>query len=287
MEVTLLSDKLTVDVNTHGAEITSVRTPSGIEFIWQAGEAWKRHTPVLFPVVGKLKNDTYQFNAHSFKLAQHGFARDMKFTLLGAEPDHCLMRLVDSEVTRNAFPFPFELEISHTLHRNALETVYTINNPGREPLPFSIGAHPGFRCPIEPHESFDDYYLLFEKETYWLTKLNNGLRTSEKNELLVPKKKLQLTEGLFANDALVFENHQINEVALVSSKSNRRITLKSKNWPYFGIWSKPGQKQFVCLEPWFGIADHEQSAGVLIKKDGLIWLEAGETFSCEFSCTFL
>jgi len=287
MAITLLSDKLTVEVSPLGAEITSVRTPSGTEFMWQAGEAWKRHAPVLFPIVGKLKNDTYQVKSNTYTLSQHGFARDLKFSVLGAEPDHCLMLLMDNEATRRVFPFPFELEISHGLRRNVIETVYTINNPGREPMPFSIGAHPGFRCPIEPHESFEDYYLLFEKEAYDLTHLNNGLRLSETTPLTVPGKKLKLSEDLFANDALVFENQQINEVSLVSSKSNRRITLKSKNWPYFGIWSKPGQKQFVCLEPWYGIADHAQANGSWSNKDGLIWLEGGESFSCEFSTTFL
>ncbi len=285
--ITLLSDKLTVEVSAMGAEITSIKTPGGSEFLWQAGEAWKRHAPVLFPIVGRLKGDAYSYQQQAYTLSQHGFARDMKFSVLGAEPDHCLLLLMDSPATREKYPFPFELEISHQLKRNELETVYTINNPGRQPLPFSIGAHPGFRCPIEPHESFEDYYLLFEKEEYQLTQLNGGLRTNETTPLKVPGKKLKLTAELFAKDALVFEGAQLNTITLASSRSNRRITMRANQWPYFGIWTKPGQKEFICLEPWYGIADHENHSGALDKKEGLQWLEAGESFSCFFSTAFI
>ena len=285
--ITLLSDKLTVEVSPKGAEITSVKTPSGTEFLWQAGEAWKRHAPVLFPVVGRLKGDAFTYLQKSYVLPQHGFARDLKFSVLGAEPDHCLLLLMDSPATREQFPFPFELEISHSLKRNELETVYTINNPGRQPLPFSIGAHPAFRCPIEPHESFEDYYLLFEKEAYQLTQLNGGLRTSEKSTLKVPGKKLKLTPELFAKDAMVFEGGQIDTITLASSRSNRRITMRANQWPYFGIWTKPGQKEFICLEPWYGIADHDSHTGDFNKKEGLMWLDAGESFSCFFSTSFI
>lgn len=287
MQSQLISKDLTITIKHFGAELCSVKNNSDIEFIWQAQkDVWARHAPVLFPIVGKLKDDFFIHEGKRYELPQHGFARDMEFELLEKSETVLKFQLASNNQTKNKFPFDFVFQIKYTLEENTLYTEYTIANPSKEPILASVGAHPGFNCPLLPNESFENYYLEFGKDNFSITKLNNGLRTDATTTLELKDKKLFLTKELFDNDALVFESSQINGVSLCSSKSNHKITLQCKNWPYFGIWTKKGNTQFVCLEPWYGIADHEYSKNDLSQKTGIIELAPGKEFKAQFSLIF-
>jgi galactose mutarotase-like enzyme len=281
------SSELTVKLREQGAEMFSVTNNDGLEFIWQADkDIWPRHAPVLFPIVGKLKGNSYEHNGRKYQMGQHGFARDKKFTLTGNSGSSCAFELrADDEMKKN-YPFDFEFRISYSLDRNELLTRYEVHNPGSEPMYFSVGAHPGFRCPLAEGESFEDYFIDLGHDTFLQTVLKDGLRGESSVVLPMVGKKLFLSANLFDNDALVFENHQIREVSLCSAKSSHRITLQCHDWPYFGIWSKKGCKEFVCLEPWHGIADHVNASGQLGEKEGVHILDAGKTFSCEYVTGF-
>lgn len=287
MQQQLISKALKIKVNHLGAEISSIKNNAGTEFIWQANkQVWPRHTPVLFPIVGKLKDNSYSFEKNTYALSQHGFARDKTFELTASDKTSCTFELKADEETKSVYPFDFIFQIRHVLEGNKLTTSYTVNNPVAEPLFFSIGGHPGFNCPLLPKEKMESYYLEFERSEYTLTELSNGLRTDATRKLEMFENKLFLSEQLFENEALVFENGQINRVSLVGSKSKHKIILACENWPSFGIWSKPGsgfKQQFICLEPWYGIADKENSTGRLTEKDGILQLAAGAEFSCSFS----
>lgn len=288
MSTTLTSDLLRVTVNNKGAELSSVKDQAGIEFLWQANpDVWPRHAPVLFPVVGKLKNNSFSFNNGTHSMAQHGFARDLVFNRIEHSTQHCVFELISNEETKRVFPFDFIFRIKYALTDNVLNTYYTVINPGSDILLFSVGAHPGFNCPLEINESFEDYYLQFENNHYELTLLSDGLRKHSKQNLELTNKQLTLTKNLFDKDALVFENNQINSISLCSTKSSHKIKLSCAQWPYFGIWSKKGANNFVCLEPWYGIADHENSNGIFSEKDGIIKLEPKGEFNCSFSLEFL
>jgi galactose mutarotase-like enzyme len=287
MQSKLRSKDITITVNHFGAEVCSVKNNNSVEFIWQAQkDVWARHAPVLFPIVGKLKNNFFIYEEKKYELSQHGFARGMEFALLEKDEVSLTFQLLSNDETKNKFPFDFIFQIKYTLQGNILHTEYTIKNPAQKTLFASVGAHPGFNCPLLPNESFEDYYLEFEEENLSVTKLNNGLRTDVKAQLALKNKKLFLTKELFENDALVFENDQINTIRLCSSKSNHKITLQCKNWPYFGIWTKKGNAQFICLEPWYGIAGHEYSNDQLIEKDGIIQISPGKDFKAQFSLIF-
>ena len=287
MEHSLTSDQLTVTIKTQGAEINSVKNKNGVEFIWEADKnVWPRHAPVLFPIVGRLKNDSYTFNGSSYKMSQHGFARDREFVCIHDEADKLIFELKSDEQSLAVYPFEFVFRIIYRLHGNTLETTYQVKNPGNKTLFFSVGAHPGFRCPLLPDEKFEDYYLEFEHDTLMQTSLENGLRSATTKITPLVGKKLFLSAELFNNDALVFENHQINHLSLVSSVTGHRISVESVNWPYYGIWSKKGCTSFVCLEPWFGITDDEESTGELDKKDGIIPLSPHSEFNCSFNLSF-
>lgn len=282
----LASPALTVTCSPAGAELTSVKDTAGTEYLWQAGAAWQRHAPVLFPIVGKLRNDTFSYKGKEYTMSQHGFARDRVFEISEQQKDRITFTLNADDKTRKNFPFDFLLRIRYTLHNTELITTYEVTNRGKDPMPFSIGAHPGFRCPLLPEEKFTDYFILFEKYSLMQTVLHGGLRGKETRMLPLDEKRLPLTPTLFDEDALVFGNGQVNRVSLISSVTGRGVELISEDWPYFGIWSKKGNREFVCLEPWFGVADSMESTGRLEEKEGIMTLEAGQTFSCSFSVRF-
>ncbi|PBQ32058.1 hypothetical protein CNR22_09845 [Sphingobacteriaceae bacterium] len=284
----LSSESLDVCLLFSGAELCSVKNKNGVEFIWQADkDVWPRHAPVLFPIVGKLKDNFFIFKDQRYELGQHGFARDRHFQLISSGKDHATFELVSDEKSKTIFPFDFIFQIKYNLIGNTLTTEYKLLNFSENKLLFSVGAHPGFKCPLSNSEQFDDYYLEFESSHYQVTALNNGLRKSTKADLELKGKRLQLSKTLFDRDALVFENNQINSISLKSDKSSHNITMECKNWPYFGIWAKKGSEEFICLEPWYGIADRENSTQDLEQKDGIISLDAKKEFACSFSVSFL
>lgn len=285
MQTKLSSPELIVTLNFFGAEICSIKNKTGTEFIWQADKAvWPRHAPVLFPIVGRLKDNYYNFKNKTYNLSQHGFARDMEFELFSSSASECVFQITDNEATLEKFPFRFVFQIRYSLNGNKLTTAYTVKNTGTEDLFFSMGAHPGFNCPLLTGETFEDYSLVFEKNNFSLSLLSNGLRPGGKKELTLQNNTLPLSHKLFENDALVFENTQIEKITLASH--HHRIELECNGWPYFGIWGKKEKAPFVCLEPWYGIADKTDSDCMLEHKQGIISLKAGKEFNCSFSMTF-
>jgi galactose mutarotase-like enzyme len=287
MQVRIESKELKVGINSFGAELCSVKNDNGLEFIWQANNnVWARHAPVLFPIVGKLKDNVFVYEGKKHELSQHGFARDMAFEIIDSASDSGTFRLRSSTETKEKFPFDFVFQINYQLVKNKLIISYKVINPSHKPLLFSVGAHPGFNCPLLPNEKFEDYYLEFEKNAFDRTQLDNGLRLDAKTKLSLTNNQLFLHKDLFNKDALVFENGQINKVSLCSYKSNHKITLECLAWPYFGIWSKSGNKDFICLEPWQGIADKASTSNEFEKKDGIIQLAPNKEFNCSFSLIF-
>lgn len=279
----LVSDQLTVLINLLGAEVRSIKDKNDLEFIWTADkEIWGRHAPVLFPIVGKLKDNQFIFKDQSYSLGQHGFARDMEFVLISGNEQNCVFELKSSPATRDVYPFDFSFRVIYQLKNNELKCSYHVNNPSEQNLLFSVGAHPGFNCPLKAGEELSDYYLLFEKNALIKTTLLNGLRHGKEN-MCLQDKKLRLSNDLFNEDALVFEGNQINTIGLFSSVSSHSITMRCEGWPYFGIWSKPGTSGFICLEPWHGIADSTENDQQLQNKTGIITLAPGLECACSYS----
>lgn len=287
MSFEISSERLKIKINTKGAELSSILL-EGTERLWQANkDVWPRHAPVLFPIVGKLKNDTYLYSGKNYKLSQHGFARDLEFTLVNKTLNKIVFELKNNDSTLKHFPFEFSLQIIYSVENTTIVCTYVVSNLSKHEMYFGIGAHPGFKLPIDKDEQFTDYYLAFENENpFFITKLDNGLLSENKTNLVLNNGKLPLQLSLFDNDALVFENAQINSVSLVSSKTKRGVKLECKNWPYFGIWSKKGCEEFICLEPWHGITDTCNSYGDLVKKKGINKLNSGDKFECSFSMNF-
>lgn len=285
---TIQNHLLSVSVNSFGAELNSVKNSKGKEFIWQADKTvWPRHAPVLFPFVGRLKNNNYIFNGVNYSIPQHGFARDVEFILTQHTNTSVELQLKENEQTLLNYPFLFSLKIKYELIENKIYVFYTVCNFSETDLFFNIGAHPGFNCKTQMNESLHDFYLEFENiNELIIEKLNNGLLSGQTENLVIKNNKLKLNPDLFNEDALVLKNKQITSVKLISEISGTNISLNCDKWPYFGIWSKKNNDAFVCLEPWYGITDNYQASGNLNEKEGIIRLPSTQTFFSEFNMQF-
>jgi galactose mutarotase-like enzyme len=285
----LQNNLVSVKINSFGAELMSMFSKeTDIEYIWQADEkVWARHAPNLFPIVGKLKDGEFIYQDKSYQLSQHGFARDSEFICVDHTNDYLLFELTASEESLKNYPFHFSFQIGYKLIENNLETSYSVFNPDNCDLYFSVGAHPAFNCPLQKNESFNDYELIFpNKNSLSINTLNDGLITSQTKSIVLNNHKINVSKQLFDNDALVFMNSQINEVQLASIKTKHGVTLISENWPYFGIWTKKNTENFICLEPWQGIADNEISNKNILNKTGIIKLQSQHYFNCSFNILF-
>lgn len=286
MQHQLENEHLSVSVKEKGAELCSLRhKKNGLEYVWNASpDVWARHAPVLFPIVGKLKNDTYTFNGEKFSLPQHGFARDLNWKVLGKVDSRLSFVLHQTAETLSKYPFEFELRAVFTIEEDVLSITYQVKNNSSGQMPFSIGAHPGFICPLEEGERFEDYYLEFQKEEILERQLlTGGHRNGKTESVLKQEKELPLSYGLFAKDALVFEGVQSEWVAVKSRKGKHGLEAEIKGFPYLGIWTKGGAgSNFICIEPWFGVADKENHNGNIMEKEGIRILSPGHEFSCTY-----
>ncbi len=285
----LQNSDLSIKVKSFGAELCSVFSiKNNIEYIWQAEESlWPRHAPNLFPIVGKLKDGAFNYDNIDYQLPQHGFSRDNDFICIEQSETKLRFELTASEETLKLYPFHFSLQITYVLTGNNLITEYNIFNPDNKDLYFSVGAHPAFNCPLLQNESFDDYNLIFPSKTkLTINTLNDGLIKATTQTIPLIENNLKISKALFDNDALVFMNTQIEKVSLVSAKSNHGVSMICENWPYFGIWTKKNSEKFICLEPWHGIADSEDSENNFTNKTGIIKLATEQNFNCSFTILF-
>jgi galactose mutarotase-like enzyme len=275
---------LHVEIAPHGAEPTSLQLlDRDVEFLWQGDPAtWGRQAPLLFPIVGRLRDDRFLWRGREYRLPQHGFARDRVFRLVGRGNAWATFELNESAETLDAYPFRFRLAVTHRVADGALRTSMVVDNPGDEPLPFSIGAHPGFRCPLRMDEDLDRYVVRFEEaETADRLVVEDGLIGAQSEPFLRDEREVRLSDTLFDRGALVFAGLRSERVRLAGPDGSG-VELTFRGFPYFGIWSKPGAP-FVCLEPWCGIADRADHDGDLSSKEGLIWLAPGGRFAREIA----
>lgn len=276
--ITLENDYLKVSLAAKGAEIQSLFSKeTEIEYLWNADpKFWAKHSPVLFPIVGSLKNDSYNYKDKNYALPRHGFARDHVFGFEKISNSEAIFTLTQTAETLKIYPFYFELKLKYQLIEKKLNLTYEVTNTGSEELLFSLGAHPAFAIPNTPNTIYNDYYLAFnadEKLTYW--KLDNGLVANETGQIELGGHKLNLKHDLFVNDALVFKTMQSNCISLLNTKNDFGLHFHFEDFPFFGIWAAPNAS-FVCLEPWCGVADGVNFNQDLTHKEGINKLDAGE-----------
>lgn len=265
-------------VKAQGAELCSLRA-AGTEFIWQAGPAWPRHAPLLFPIVGRLANDTLRHRGKTYRMTQHGFARDSRFGWIERGESHCTLVLEDSEATRAVFPFPFRLTVAYTLDDAGLALSLVITNTGDEVLPASLGGHPAFNWPLRPDMAKESYALTFSHaEPHSVRRLDGGLMRAAAEPTPVRDAVLPLSEALFADDAVIFDRIESQSVRYAAGRADSGGPSLSLSWQGFrelGVWSKPSGAPFLCIEPWRGYASPVGFDGEFTDKPGLMHIAPG------------
>jgi galactose mutarotase-like enzyme len=283
----LENDFIKIQLEPVGAELKSVYCKQAEKEILYDGKSpfWNRSAPVLFPIVGRLKENKYKLEGKFYDLSQHGFARNETFEVIEQGENFVVFSLKSSARSLEIFPFDFELQITYKIDNEKVTTGYTVINSGVKELKFSIGAHPGFVCPMGENENFNDYYLEFEEQEKLerhLLNCDTGLFTGETELLGEHSSILNLDYTPFLKDAIVFKNLKSTWIKLKSKKSSYCLTFTFENFPFFGIWTKENAP-FICLEPWCGLADSENSSQEFDQKEGINYLPAGEKFVREYS----
>ena len=279
------NNRLKLNTKAAGAEITSLfDKQKKIEYIWQAdAKVWGRHAPVLFPIVGRLKNDRYKHEGRTYKMGQHGFARDMNFKQLETGSSSVTYLLTDSEESRKLYPFSFEFSIEYKLVEQSLITTYRVKNTGNEAMPFSVGAHPGFNIAVHEGESIEDYFVAFPETKGWQSEvLASGLITGQKRDIGTEANRLPITKNVFDQDAIILNPYTEQKVLLANQSGSYQLDFDIAGWPYLGIWAKPGAN-YVCIEPWQGLADHINAGGQLEDKEGIVTLPSGQSREYRFT----
>jgi galactose mutarotase-like enzyme len=279
--LTIENEHIRAVVASKGAELQQLFSKDfQLEYIWGGDPAyWAKHSPVLFPIVGSLKKDTYFFNNQPYHMGRHGFARDMVFLVEDQQFDQVGFLLKSSPETLNQYPFPFEFRVGYRLRDNYLETSYKTKNTGTEPMYFSVGGHPAFKLPLVKGTSYEDYFLEFnEEETLPRWPISkDGLIEKRSVPLLQQTNVLPLTRELFFEDALVTKYPTSSIVSIRSDKTEHGLDFQLEGFPYLGIWAARNA-DFVCIEPWCGIADNVDADQQLVHKEGIIALNSGGTF---------
>ena len=284
MRKTLDNGILTIEADSHGAELCSIRR-NGTEYLWQADPAfWGRHSPVLFPIVGKVWEDRYRVDGREFSLSQHGFARDMEFSPVRAEDNEMMFRLEDTAATMEKYPFHFCLEIGYRLEGDEIKVLWKVRNTGDGTMYFQIGAHPAFLYPdYVPGTSGRGFFHFGGKKDigYILIGEKGCADTAYRYTLGMDGEYMPLDTGTFDKDALIIDNSQVDKVTLCRQDKSPWLSLSFKA-PVVGLWSPPGKDApFVCIEPWYGRCDRTGYTGDIKDRDWMNALAPGAIFeSC-------
>ncbi len=282
----LKNDGVSIEVDTKGAELKSLKNPgTGTEYLWQRDPAfWGRSSPILFPFVGKTDCNEFRTKGATYSMTQHGFARDMEFELLSETEDEIWFVLRDSEETREKYPYGFVLKLGYRLLESGVEVCWQVENEEEEDLPFSIGGHPAFYCPVEDGAAQTDYFLRFDaREKIVSTRISeDGLATDEKDTYTLQDGYLPITEHLFDHDALVIENYQAKEVSFCKPDGKAYLTVTMET-PLFGVWSPPKKNApFICIEPWYGRCDRVGYRGDLKDREWGNLLAPGQVWKASY-----
>jgi galactose mutarotase-like enzyme len=283
---TIESTLLKVTVRTKGAELDSIfNKAQQLEYLWSGDPAfWGKKSPILFPIVGTLKKDSYIFNDKEYHLSRHGFARDMEFAVTRQQADSITLTLESYAETLLKFPFSFRFDISYSVHENRMEVAYRVTNTGHSNMYFSVGAHPAFKVPLAAGTAYEDYSLVFnqpEQAPRWPIS-KDGLIEATPQALLDGSGRLPLRKELFQKDALVFKHLRSDKITLQSAATAHGWSVSFPGFPFMGIWAAK-DADFVCIEPWCGIADGVNSDQRLEHKEGIVPLQPAGGFARQWT----
>lgn len=293
MEYTLKNKKLTVVFESKGATLHSIKDNDGVEYLWEGNpEYWSGQAPVLFPICGSIRDDKAQIgNRKQTNMPRHGVVRKKEFKCVEQTENSILFEIESNEEMLAQYPYEFKLGINYILEGKKITTRYIIENKDKEIMPFQIGGHSGFHCPLYKEESYEDYELVFEqKETCTVPTpvTETGLIDMEhRSEFLKDTDTLPLKHDLFSVDAVILDQLKSRAVTLKSKKHNKGIRIDFNQFPYLILWSTAKEADFVALEPWIGLSTCSDEGDKFEEKRNIQYAQAGEVKEYEFHINIL
>ena len=288
MKTYIGNERIRVGINHLGAELISLVTVSdNREYMWKGDPAfWGKHSPVLFPIVGKLRDNAFLYQGKQYSLSRHGFARDMTFNLDSAADTRVIFSVESTPETLRRYPFPFRLLIQYTVREATLEVIYEVVNIGADTMYFSLGAHPAFAVPVVDGENYDDYSLHFNQvETLYSWPIDKaGLIERTPVPFLDHTDRLALRKELFYKDAIVLKSLKSNVISIKHKSDPHGLDLAFEQFPFLGLWAAK-DANFLCIEPWCGIADSVDHNQDITTKEGIEKLPAGSVWKRTWSVT--
>jgi galactose mutarotase-like enzyme len=272
----IVSSNLRAEISCLGAELVLLRDAAGRDLLWDGNPAfWTGRAPLLFPIVGRLKNDQLKVNGRPYPMNQHGFARTSVFELVARDQTSCRLRLRSSAKTRAHYPFDFILEVAYRVGGGQLAIDVLVQNPSSAILPASVGFHPAFRWPLPYGAARAAHEILFEHEEVGpRAKVVDGLLSPVRYATPITGRRLALADELFAEDALIFLELRSRSLHY-GAPQGPGLSVDFPEMPYLGIWTKPGAG-FVCIEPWHGFASPAQFDGEFAEKPGIVPIAPGQ-----------
>ncbi len=275
---------LKIEVSEKGAELTSIKF-NDKEILHDGKKYWDRQAPILFPTVGRLRDNKTIIDNKEYEIPQHGFAKDMEFDLI-EETDNAKVYMTKSDNnTLEMYPFEFEIYVAYIIQKDTLTVKYKVINKDKKDMIFGIGGHPGFKLDF-PQEEY--YFELNRKENNpeFMEVEGNYISNKPAENILKDNKIIEIQEDSFVNDAIMMKKLKSDKIILKQKKDNKKILeFNFKDFPILAIWSMP-KAPFICLEPWFNYADRVEETGYFKDKEGIITLKTNEEFSCKFSIKF-
>lgn len=293
MEFILENDELTVGFCSQGGSLCSIRDKEGTEYLWQGDAAyWSGQAPVLFPLCGSLRNNQAQIgDGQVTQMPRHGLVRKRRFTCSRKDKNEIVFSIESDEEMEKQFPYPFRLDIRYILEGSQIITEYTVTNRGRKEMPFQIGGHPGFNCPLFAGENYDDYQLVFSREetcTVPTPVTETGLIDMEnRTDFLHGQRILPLSHELFARDAVILDGIRSREVTLCSRSHKKGISLSFQDFPYLILWSSANSGPFIALEPWMGLSTYSDEGDIFEEKRNIQKAAPGEEKKYSFGIRVL
>ncbi len=292
MDYSLSNDKLDVVFKSKGGTLKSIKNKDGLEYLWQGDPAyWSGQSPVLFPICGSLRNNKATVgNGKTMSMPRHGIIRKREFTMEEQTEDRIVFSIVSDNETRKQFPYDFKVSEIFTLSGRTITVTYRVENTGAEKMPFFVGGHPAFCCPLEEGESFEDYHVKFaEKETCATPDPDPGTglqRMSQRTPLLENSDDLPLSYALFTNDSRVMDNLKSRSVTLISSKSGKGVHMDFPDFKYLLLWNN-NEGKFLAIEPWTGLSTATDEDDIFEHKKNVQYALPGEKKDYTYKITIL
>lgn len=286
--VKLKNEFLEVELEPKGAEISKIiGQQDGIDYMWKQDPIqWAHSAPVLFPIVGALRDNKCRINGKTYEMNQHGFSRNTDYMVDEADDTHCVFHLTATEETKKMYPFDFDLYVTYTLDKNQLKAEFKVVNTKEDEIYFQIGGHPAFACPFIEGEDYNEYYVEFsEPETVGrkvIDPVNKGM-TRIVEPFFENERRFFVRQALFDRDAIVLKNFKSENISLKSLSNNKSLVFHMHGFDHVGLWTAKHAGGLLAIEPWVGHIDWLDFEGEFKEKESIVTLKKGEEFKADFA----